>query len=218
MVWMAVLVGYGKIQATRTIITDIGTPFGLAFVDSTLYSTDDTDNQLVSINTTTGAHTDIFALAFNNVQPRGLTSDGTLFYISNDGVSYKLVYKWTIEGVTTGNWASPDTMPRDLTYDGTYLWLVGGTNQKIYQLDPSDGSEITSFASPGILPTGLAWDGANLWNYDANDQKMYLLDSTDGSVITSFSETDTGITGLVVSGGFLYAISQSTKNLYKYQL
>lgn len=215
---MAVLVGYGKIQATRTIITDIGTPFGLDFYLGTLYSSDDVANNVVTINTITGVHSDVFNLSPGYTQPRGFTTDGTNFYLTNDQPTTTKVIYYLPDGTYVGEWAAPDTAPRDLTYDGTYLWLVGGTNQKIYQLNKTTGAVITSFASPGTLPTGLAWDGTNLWNYDGTDQKMYLISSVDGSIITSFVETDTGISGMVVSGGFLYAISQTTKNLYKYQL
>ena len=85
----------------------------------------------------------------------------------------------------------PGTMPTGLTWDGQYLWLGDWLAQKIYKLNSSDGSIITSISITSLpLPArscnGLAWDGGYLWFSDSLEQKIYKI-STTGSLKTAFS-------------------------------
>jgi hypothetical protein len=46
----------------------------------------------------------------------------------------------------------------------------------IYQLNPSDGSVITSFSAPGSEIGDLTWDGCYLWCNDNLALKIYQID------------------------------------------
>ena len=64
-----------------------------------------------------------------------------------------------------------------LTYDGAHLWL-SGTDDMIYNLDPSDLSVISSFPAPCSRPDSLAWDGKYLWCACASSDEgmIYQID------------------------------------------
>ena len=72
------------------------------------------------------------------------------------------------------SFASPDTIPTGLAWDGQYLWLVGRSNSRIYKLT-TDGTVVSYFASPDVYSYGLAWDGQFLWLAGANNDRIYKL-------------------------------------------
>jgi len=93
---------------------------------------------------------------------------------------------------------SPGPDPFGLAWDddssgGPYLWHADDEADKIYKLDPSDGSVVDWFFSPGPHPRGLAWDddssgGPYLWCsiIEGTRDRIYKLDPSDGSVVDWF--------------------------------
>ena len=64
---------------------------------------------------------------------------------------------------------APDTGITGLAYGDGSLWAVDGTTQYVYQIDPSDGSVISSFYVTDQTPTydplagGLAYGNGTLY-------------------------------------------------------
>lgn len=81
---------------------------------------------------------------------------------------------------------APGPQPDGLAWDGAYLWITSDVNQRIYKVNPANGSVITSIPSPGSMPTGLAWDGTYLWCGDGDSHLIYKLNPSNGNVISSF--------------------------------
>ena len=48
---------------------------------------------------------------------------------------------------------APDTGISGLAWDGTHLWAVDGTTQYAYELDPADGTVLSSFYITDQTPT-----------------------------------------------------------------
>jgi hypothetical protein len=80
--------------------------------------------------------------------------------------------------------------PADLAWDGSSLWYADGRTDRIYQLDPETGKEISSFASPSPWPRGLTWDGQYLWlaggNVFTSEDFIFKMD-TQGNEIARFN-------------------------------
>lgn len=53
-----------------------------------------------------------------------------------------------------------------VTWDGKNLWVSSIGTDRIYQVDPRNGTVITSFPSLVNFAIGLAWDGRTLWSVD----------------------------------------------------
>lgn len=69
---------------------------------------------------------------------------------------------------------TPGHVPRDLAWDGQYLWLTDAGTNRIYKLNPSTGEVVVSVESPVRFPLGVAWDGHYLWINLPN--QLYKLD------------------------------------------
>ena len=89
---------------------------------------------------------------------------------------------------------APDTGISGLAWDGTSLWAVDGTTQYVYQLDPSDGTVLSSFYITDQTPTynpvpgGLVWQGSTLYvcmYYSTNYGVVYRYDSS-GTLLGEF--------------------------------
>ena len=88
---------------------------------------------------------------------------------------------------------APGPDSRGLAWDGQYLWCADASMDKIYQLNPADGSIISSFNfALDINFGGLAWspDGY-LWISDfRNDQSYYYkVDPVTAAIRTSYPLT-----------------------------
>ena len=79
----------------------------------------------------------------------------------------------------------------DITWDGEHLWSTMSdpvNGLMTYELDPSDGSVISSFQFPAVVPGtsrvgGHAWDGTHLWTSDNSTLRIYKLDPEAGTVL-----------------------------------
>ena len=101
---------------------------------------------------------------------------------SGNGTIQTIMWKDTTQLTVISSFASPDSSPYDLTWDGTNLWLAGDINSSIYKLNPNTGAVISSFASPDRYPSGLAWDGTNLWLAGNMNRSIYKLDYVIGAI------------------------------------
>jgi len=112
-----------------------------------------------------------------------------------------------------GPFDSPGSIPRDLAFDGTYLWNADSSADKIYKLDTS-GNIIDSFDSPGSGPSGLTFDGTYLWNADSTTDRIYKLDIS-GNIIESFDSPGTYPEGLAFDGTYLWNADADADKIYK---
>ncbi|OPL19256.1 MAG: hypothetical protein AVO35_11805 [Candidatus Aegiribacteria sp. MLS_C] len=84
---------------------------------------------------------------------------------------------------------APDTGISALAWDGTGLWAVDGTTQYVYQLDPSDGTVLSSFyivdntTAYDPVPGGATFLNGTLYvamHYSTNYGKVYKYDTGGG--------------------------------------
>lgn len=114
----------------------------------------------------------------------------------------------------------PITHGMGLTWDGNSFWVVSHEDSVIYQINPNDGSIISSFGSPNPFTVetgceGLAWDGTYLWYADSDLDTIYQLDPSDGSVVKSFSTPGPSAQGLVWDGSHLWHFDVVTGLIYE---
>jgi hypothetical protein len=78
-----------------------------------------------------------------------------------------------------------DDWIKDMTYDGTYLWILAGVD-KIYKFS-TEGNLIDTINSAGSYPVGLAFNGEQLLNADSRwgNSKIFKLDLTGSSIVTA---------------------------------
>jgi len=100
---------------------------------------------------------------------------------------------------------APDNV-RGITFDGTWLWAVGGPDAGpvIYQLDPTDGSVQQSFSAPAADHRGLTFDGADLWYSSDATETIYRLNPSTGAVLSFFASPGAEPRGLTWDGATLW--------------
>jgi sugar lactone lactonase YvrE len=74
---------------------------------------------------------------------------------------------------------APGRQPCGLAWDGARLWHSDAAQERIYCLDPHDGSVVRDFGCP-FVRTCLAWDGASLWQIAGRPKRLKCLDPDDG--------------------------------------
>ena len=114
-----------------------------------------------------------------------------------------------------GSFPSPDGTPRDLAYDGTYLWHVSDSGN-IYKMNPATGWVVETYSAPGgDVPVGLTFDGTYLWHSDFGTDTIYKIDPHTSvppnlNVVDSFPSPRSDPAGLAWDGQYLWcAILQS---------
>jgi len=78
-------------------------------------------------------------------QPMGVAFDGQYIWCAEDtgyGATRQEIYKYDpVAGIYTGEFIpNPDDSPRDMTWDGNYLWLIGYNSRTIYQISLIGGT------------------------------------------------------------------------------
>jgi hypothetical protein len=147
--------------------------------------------------------------------PTGITYDGTYFWIV-DWQSNTLNKVLPEDGTVLASIPGPSSLPAydinnsgsyarpfGVAWDGFALWVSDQEEDKIYRVNPADGSIIAFFNTPGTEPRDLAWDGEFLWHVDqgtTSDPAIYKIDSgvTPFGIIGCVEKNGIGIQGDVL--------------------
>jgi len=101
----------------------------------------------------------------------GVTSQGDSLWFTYNNASFDELVKTTTSGSVIASYVITPNIPKDLDFDGEYLWVPNGPldhmTTGIY-LYTTTGSLVDSVIPyPGVeRPGGLCWDGAYLWAVD----------------------------------------------------
>jgi len=111
-----------------------------------------------------------------------------------------------------------------LAYDGEYLYcgIYGSNGDKIYQLNPADGSYTEYLSGMQEDCYGLTFDGEYLWTTDhpgssSNPATALKLDS-DGNIVEQFDLPDHYMSGIAYDEGNFWVSSYYDPEGYIYQV
>lgn len=107
---------------------------------------------------------------------------------------------------------APGRFASGLTFDGRNLWLADYQADKLFKIDPANGTVLTTLPSPGFWPMGLAWDGEFLWNVDKKQKKIFQVDPQSGHILKAIDSPSGDPEGLCWDGQTLW-ISDARANL-----
>ena len=171
---------------------------GLTFAENFIWNATPVADNIYKIDPVDGDNLEtenaLAGLAFPS--PTDMTFDGTHFWIADwqtNTISKVLPEDGTVLAAIPG----PSTLPAwvdvgggqttanmfGLTWDGQALWATDTEEDKIYRINPNDGSLLNVFDAPALLtvtdanPKGLAWDGESLWHVDQSTATIYRLES-----------------------------------------
>ena len=114
-----------------------------------------------------------------------------------------------------------ETNPRALAWDGTDLWMVGTTRDRLIRLNRTTGVG-TELGTAGVgvgetNPIALAWDGTDLWTVGGTRRRLIRLNRTTG-VGTELGTADFGVgetvpAALAWDGTDLWMVGQTRRRL-----
>ena len=178
-----------------------------------IYEIDPSDGSVIS---------SFYSPAFN---PWGLAWDSTNLRnaeaYTGIGTYPDYVYTLSTTGTNLGSWlapTSPNAQPHGLTYDpdSSTLWMSDSNTNTLYELNPLDGTVLSSFGFPGTDPRGLGWDGQYILAIDNSNTRLYRLDTT-GNVIDNFSISTLGNDpeGLAWDGQYAWITENQNDRIYQ---
>ncbi len=107
-----------------------------------------------------------------------------------------------------------------LTWDGASLWcgMYGPSGSTVYELDPADGTVLSSFTGQGDDSYGLAWDGTALWQLDSYNYDLLFRMNTSGGLLDSIPSITTYMAGLTWDGTYLWCAAYYDPDGWIYQI
>jgi glutamine cyclotransferase len=147
-----------------------------------------------------------------------------LTYTNTAGIATVLVWNmgvlWTglnPWGTAIANYATTSTNPQGMAFDGTYLWVLSDEvfTGKIYKVDPSDGSEISSISLSNASWAALDYFNGYLYaGENTAPAQVHKINPTTGIDEAQWNGQGS-IQGLANDGTYMYQISFSEKTIYK---
>jgi len=115
---------------------------------------------------------------------------------------------------------SPDTYSAGLAWDGQSLWNCGAFTSMMYELDPSDGTVLTSYNTGIPDLRGLAFGDDHLWVSSWITETIYELVPADGTIVHSFPAPfagkpdglawDNGVLWIAEEDGLIYRVDSDS--------
>ena len=161
-------------------------------------------NEVVTLNNTA----DTVTLSDDRVYLKGGVFQTTLSTYPNAASSI-------VDLGVTFNVTSEDTSPTGIAWDGTYFWVVGDTNNRVYKYNSAGVYQNYSFytGSQTGSPVGITWDGTYFWLIGGINIYKYNSSGTYQNV--SFS-TNQFMQDITWDGTHLWLVSYNGDAVYKY--
>lgn len=142
-----------------------------------------------------------------------------LFVLLILGLFCSLAAEWSI----VATYEIPENAS-GLAYDGEYLYcgIYGSNGDKIYQIDPADGSYSEYLSGMQEDAYGLTYDGNNLWTTDhpgsSTDPAIAMKLDNDGNILEQFNLPDHYMSGIAYDDGDFWVSSYYDPDGYIYQV
>ncbi len=171
----------------------------LSFFGNTLYAIDDSTNQLITINTTTGAGTAVGALGVSVSGPGlAISASGDAFMGDRSGNDL-----WTVNLGTGAATLLNGSIGADLdglTFLGNTLYGVDPGNDSLYTVNTTTG--VASLVGAGGTLTGLSTESAlttdGTWLYAGDDDGDYFRINPNTGTATMITTNGTDVEGLAI--------------------
>jgi len=109
----------------------------------------------------------------------------------------------------------PFALPRDLTWDGSSLWLIDEATDKLYSLNKFSGSVIRSLISPLPQASGLVYDGNDLWVSSVQSSSLIKINIISGEILRRISLQKGRITSLAFDNEQLWGYDKLSNTIYR---
>lgn len=197
-------------------------PMGLAWDGASLWMSDNEEDSLYRLSTD-GTVLGAFALPESINSPTGLTFIGPDLWLVDENTARLYVLDTaTIQPrkiLILPDTIHPDPTSNGLAWDGTHLWHSQYAWGRIFQLDTTDGSVVSSFAPPDSWIMGLEYDGQHLWGVSTQTDRAFVFSLPSGTVVNTYDWQVPYSLDMAYAGGYLWCASSKppsgTRRIYK---
>ena len=165
-------------------------------------------------------------VALNNTDNVVTLDDGRVYLkggvFETTTSTYPLAHSATTYTGTSYYVGSQDIQPRDVTWDGTYFYVLGRQHDSVKKYNASGVYQNVSFsvASQEGQPNGITYDGSHLWviGNATNKAFKYTTSGTYTGVFfsTSSETTSSGASSIAWDGTHFWVADWDTEEVYKY--
>jgi len=107
------------------------------------------------------------------------------------------------------------TSPRDLTWDGSTLWIIDEGTEMICSLDKFSGSVIRSLKIPLSQASGLVYDGSGFWIASYYDPHLVKINIISGETLRRINLQKGRITSLAFDNEKLWGYDKLSNKIYR---
>ena len=178
------------------------------------------------------------SLHSDNSVPRGVWSDGTTIWVSNNfsrtGSGNKLFAYTLVTGARDAGRdfstlsAAGNESPEGIWSDGTTMWVADRTDNKVYAYKMSDKSNDSTkefnLDSDNTLPAGLWSDGTTMWVLDNGLDKIFAYTLSSGTrdsgkdFGTLSAAGNNGPYGIRSDGATMWITDSDDEKVYAYKV
>jgi alpha-tubulin suppressor-like RCC1 family protein/subtilisin family serine protease len=208
--------------------------FGEAWDGVNLWVAATDEHQLIAVNRQTGELIKRFTTGGYGMLPSGVAVGGGSLWWHSKGWYPDRIYKMDPNDGTPQGWIQiPPGMSNKSLYGLTWfnggLWLAefsslysdGPQTNRIFKLNPADGSVLASFEAPDQMIIGLGSDGVGrLWaiNNSASLSQAYLIDTGEISWLNSAPASGTVPDGSATNVSLIFDTTGLAKGVYTARL
>lgn len=144
----------------------------------------------------------------------GIAFDGSSIWLGASGKLYKLNPS-TGAPLATVTLPAGYVIPRDVIFDGTYVWVAGNNaTGSVFRVLASSPTTTVEFPTGYPAPSGLVYDGANVWITNFNSSSVSKMRASDGVVLGTYP-VGTNPRGLVFDGVNVWVGCNGSSDVYK---
>lgn len=125
--------------------------------------------------------------------PQGITHDGTHFWMASAGSERDLI-QFDIDGENlmeirriSAPYPNGTGTVRGIVFHDGYLWALNSGDNKIYQVDPSNGDILTDIDTPGSETRGITVVNDTIITTDRDEGNVFSWDASSGEWVTEFT-------------------------------
>jgi glutamine cyclotransferase len=121
----------------------------------------------------TGAQISSFPAPFASGNPVGLAYDGTNLLVSDEANSIHFI---TTTGSLVRTLPLPTSDPRDLGWDGRFVYVGYQTGNLIRRHDPNTGNVLLTIPAQAVIEQGVEWGDWYLWGTGGPSDQIRQID------------------------------------------
>ena len=199
-------------------------PGGVTLDQSTgsleLWVVDEKTQKVFRYDPETGTVLLLGTLTSGNCDSKGITTDGTSFWVLD--IVDKIVYRYSLTGVFQDSFAltTPGDNLEGITTYGTSLWVLDKFTG-VFRYSISSGTflgDSFSLNPQNSHAGGITTDGTSLWVVDKDVDKVFRYTMT-GSLLGSFSVAPaTHPEGITTDGTNIWVVDTDTDKVYRFDV